>query len=71
MGTSSCKPFVPVDHWLVTSQLDMNSFIDAAVYVPHFNFSITIFSHTADSVSKCNSFHNPAHATQVSSPSTK
>lgn len=30
----SRKPFVPVDHWLVTSQLDMNSFVEAAVYVP-------------------------------------
>lgn len=28
---SSRKPFVPADHWLVTSQLDMNSFVDAAV----------------------------------------
>ncbi|KAF8960501.1 HECT-domain-containing protein [Flammula alnicola] len=27
----SRKPFVPVDHWLVTSQLDMNSFVEAAV----------------------------------------
>lgn len=29
----SRKPFVPTDHWLVTSQLDMNSFVEAAVYV--------------------------------------
>ena len=29
----SRKPFVPPDHWLVTSQLDINSFFDAAVYV--------------------------------------
>ena len=28
---SSRKPFVPADHWLVTSQLDVNSFVDAAV----------------------------------------
>jgi len=28
---SSRKPFVPVDHWLATSQLDVNSFVDAAV----------------------------------------
>ncbi|KIM38451.1 hypothetical protein M413DRAFT_447711 [Hebeloma cylindrosporum] len=27
----SRKPFVPADHWLVTSQLDMNSFVEAAV----------------------------------------
>ncbi|KAF9522169.1 HECT-domain-containing protein [Crepidotus variabilis] len=27
----SRKPFVPPDHWLVTSQLDMNSFVEAAV----------------------------------------
>ena len=30
---SSRRPFVPADHWLVTSQLDMNSFVEAAVYV--------------------------------------
>ena len=34
VGSSSRKPFVPADHWLVTSQLDMNSFVEAAVYVP-------------------------------------
>jgi len=28
---SSRKPFVPVDHWLATSQLDVNSFVEAAV----------------------------------------
>jgi len=31
LESSSRKPFVPSGHWLVTSQLDMNSFIDAAV----------------------------------------
>ena len=71
MGPSSRKPFVPADHWLVTSQLDMNLFVEAAVYVPLFNFSITVSSHTADPVSKRNSYRNPAHATQVSSPSAK
>ena len=30
----SRRPFVPANHWLVTSQLDMNSFVEAAVYVP-------------------------------------
>ncbi len=27
------KPFVPPEHWLVGSQIDMNGFIEAAVYV--------------------------------------
>ena len=71
VGSSSRKPFVPADHWLVTSQLDMNSFVEAAVYVPRFNFSIIVPSHTADSVSKHNSYRHTAHATQVSSPSAK
>jgi hypothetical protein len=30
---SSRKPFVPPDQWLATSQLDMQSFIEAAMYV--------------------------------------
>ncbi|KZT63967.1 hypothetical protein DAEQUDRAFT_679458 [Daedalea quercina L-15889] len=30
---SSRRPFTPPDHWLVTSQVDMISFIQAAVYV--------------------------------------
>lgn len=29
---SSRKPFVPPNHWLVTSQVDMNSFVEAAVF---------------------------------------
>ncbi|KAG2337896.1 hypothetical protein BDR05DRAFT_1004684 [Suillus weaverae] len=28
----SCKPFMPENHWHVNSQIDMNSFIDAAVF---------------------------------------
>ncbi|KAK0506657.1 HECT-domain-containing protein [Armillaria luteobubalina] len=28
----SRKPFVPPEHWLVSSQIDMNGFIEAAVY---------------------------------------
>ncbi|KAF8148075.1 hypothetical protein B0H34DRAFT_803194 [Crassisporium funariophilum] len=31
VARDSRKPFVPRDHWLVTSQLDMSSFVDAAV----------------------------------------
>ena len=34
----SRKPFVPPDHWLVSSQVDMDSFIDAAMYVVHPEF---------------------------------
>lgn len=30
---SSRRTFTPPDHWLVTSQVDMATFIDAAVYV--------------------------------------
>ena len=30
---SSRRPFTPPDHWLVTSHVDMNTFISAAVYV--------------------------------------
>jgi ubiquitin-protein ligase E3 C len=41
--SSSRKPFVPADHWLVTSQLDMNSFVEAAVYVPWFTFLFLSF----------------------------
>ncbi|KAF8344487.1 HECT-domain-containing protein [Amanita rubescens] len=29
---SSRKPFVPPDHWLVSSQIDMDSFIEAAIF---------------------------------------
>jgi len=71
VGSSSHKPFLPADHWLVTSHLDMNLFVEAAACVPHFKFSVTVPSHTADSVSNHNSFRNPAHTTQVSSPSAK
>ncbi|KAG5644449.1 hypothetical protein DXG03_008348 [Asterophora parasitica] len=28
----SRKPFVPPDHWLVTSQIDVNSFVEAAIF---------------------------------------
>ncbi|KAF8065407.1 HECT-domain-containing protein [Lyophyllum atratum] len=28
----SRKPFVPQDHWLVTSQIDVQSFVDAAIF---------------------------------------
>ena len=31
---SSRRPFTPPDHWLVTSHVDMNTFIQAAMYVP-------------------------------------
>ena len=68
MESSSRKPFVPADHWLVKSQLDMNSFVEAAVYVPRFTFSIPVPLHTPDSASKHNSYRNQAHTT---SPSTK
>ena len=57
--------------WLVTSHLDMNSFVEAAAYVPRFKFSVTVPLNTADSVSNHNSFRNPAHTTQVSSASAK
>jgi ubiquitin-protein ligase E3 C len=30
---SSRKPFTPPGHWLVSSQFDMQSFVDAAVFV--------------------------------------
>ena len=43
--SSSRKPFVPADHWLVTSQLDMNSFVEAAVYVSCFTFHFPFFLH--------------------------
>jgi hypothetical protein len=33
LSLSSRKPFVPPDQWLATSQLDMQSFIEAAMYV--------------------------------------
>jgi len=36
---SSRRPFVPADHWLVTAQLDMNSFVEAAVYAFHIYFN--------------------------------
>lgn len=32
---SSRRPFTPPDHWLVTSQIDVLSFVEAAVYVPY------------------------------------
>lgn len=31
---SSRRPFMPEDHWHLSSQIDMNSFVEAAVYVP-------------------------------------
>ncbi|KAG6807101.1 hypothetical protein H0H93_001969, partial [Arthromyces matolae] len=31
MGDSR-KPFVPPNHWLVTSQIDVQSFVEAAIY---------------------------------------
>ena len=39
---SSRRPFTPPDHWLVTSQVDMVSFIDAAVYVSMFDCDISV-----------------------------
>ena len=32
MCTSSRQPFTPPGHWLVSSQIDMSSFIEAAVF---------------------------------------
>ena len=34
---SSRKPFVPPDQWLAPSQLDMQSFIEAAMYVSSYS----------------------------------
>ncbi|KAF8874714.1 hypothetical protein CPB84DRAFT_1817858 [Gymnopilus junonius] len=31
----SRRPFVPPDHWLITSQLDMHSFVEAAILEEH------------------------------------
>ena len=30
-GSSSRKSFTPPDHWLISSQIDLSSFIEAAV----------------------------------------
>ena len=38
MLCSSRKPFTPPGHWLVSSQIDMQSFVEAAVYVVLFCF---------------------------------
>lgn len=31
LGHSSRRPFTPKDHWLMTSQFDLNSFIQSVV----------------------------------------
>ncbi|KAF8228330.1 hypothetical protein L208DRAFT_1143249, partial [Tricholoma matsutake] len=41
------KPFVPLDHWLVTSQTDVQFFVEAAIILNNisipFNVHVSIF----------------------------
>ena len=43
---SSRRPFTPPDHWLAPGRFDMQSFIEAAMFVPYIS-SILCLAHLA------------------------
>ena len=66
---SSRKPFTPPGHWLVSSQIDMQSFIEAAVYAPVFHSRKRTYSQNITLASKNNNY--PNQPVPVPSPSAK